>query len=53
VKTERLRIGLHGAVQGVRFRSFVYRLAKSLDLREWVLNSSSGLQVEFRPPAPR
>src|ERR1019366_2952481 len=49
----RLRVHLHGAVQGVGFRPFVYRLAKSLNLRGWVLNSSAGLQVEVEGPPAR
>ena len=41
--TQRLRITLRGAVQGVGFRPFVYRLATEMALTGWVLNSSSGL----------
>lgn len=37
---------LYGAVQGVGFRPFVYRLATSMGLSGWVLNSSAGLTVE-------
>lgn len=44
--TQRLRIRLQGAVQGVGFRPFVYRLATEMSLSGWVLNSSSGLLVE-------
>jgi hydrogenase maturation protein HypF len=43
---QRLRITLTGAVQGVGFRPFVYRLATGLRLGGWVLNSSAGLTVE-------
>ena len=43
---QRLRIKLRGAVQGVGFRPFVYRLATEMSLTGWVLNSSSGLVVE-------
>ena len=43
---ERLRITLRGAVQGVGFRPFVYRLATEMSLTGWVLNSSAGLVVE-------
>jgi len=42
----RLRIRLRGAVQGVGFRPFVYRLATEMSLTGWVLNSSAGLVVE-------
>jgi hydrogenase maturation protein HypF len=43
---ERLRVALYGAVQGVGFRPFVYRLATELGLAGTVLNSSAGLVVE-------
>jgi hydrogenase maturation protein HypF len=43
---QRLRITLRGAVQGVGFRPFVYRVATEMSLTGWVLNSSSGLVVE-------
>jgi len=43
---QRLRITLRGAVQGVGFRPFVYRLATEMSLCGWVLNSSAGLVVE-------
>src|SRR5579871_1042262 len=46
----RLRITLRGAVQGVGFRPFVYRLATEMSLTGWVLNSSSGLVVEVEGP---
>jgi hydrogenase maturation protein HypF len=44
--TQRLRVTLRGAVQGVGFRPFVYRLATEMSLTGWVLNSSAGLVVE-------
>jgi hydrogenase maturation protein HypF len=43
---ERLRVTIRGAVQGVGFRPFVYRLAKELDLNGWVNNSPTGVFVE-------
>ena len=46
METERLRVILFGAVQGVGFRPFVYRLATSLHLPGWVRNSSAGLEIE-------
>ena len=49
--TERLRLTLRGAVQGVGFRPFVYRLATEMSLTGWVLNSSAGLVVEVEGPA--
>jgi hydrogenase maturation protein HypF len=42
----RLRVVVRGAVQGVGFRPFVYRLATSLALRGWVNNSAQGVFVE-------
>jgi hydrogenase maturation protein HypF len=47
---QRLRLTLRGAVQGVGFRPFVYRLATEMSLTGWVLNSSSGLVVEVEGP---
>jgi hydrogenase maturation protein HypF len=47
---QRLRITLRGAVQGVGFRPFVYRLATEMSLTGWVLNSSAGLVVEVEGP---
>jgi hydrogenase maturation protein HypF len=46
VPIERLRVVLYGAVQGVGFRPFVYRLATEMGLCGTVLNSSAGLVVE-------
>ena len=48
---ERLRVALYGAVQGVGFRPFVYRLATELGLAGWVLNSAAGLVAEVEGPA--
>jgi len=44
--TKRLRITIRGAVQGVGFRPFVYRLAIDMGLAGWVLNSSQGVFIE-------
>src|SRR5580693_5912407 len=49
--TQRLRITLRGAVQGVGFRPFIYRLATEMSLSGWVLNSSAGLVVEVEGPS--
>ena len=43
----RLHIQVRGIVQGVGFRPFVYKLAKSLDLTGYVFNSSSGVTIEI------
>ncbi|MCU0788710.1 MAG: carbamoyltransferase HypF [Verrucomicrobia bacterium] len=42
----RLRVVIRGAVQGVGFRPFVFRLASELGLRGWVNNSSQGVLIE-------
>ncbi|WP_340695787.1 carbamoyltransferase HypF [Hydrogenobacter thermophilus] len=42
----RLKINLKGAVQGVGFRPFVYRIATELGLKGWVINDSSGVEIE-------
>jgi len=39
-------IHITGVVQGVGFRPFVYNLAAQLGLSGWVLNSSSGVEIE-------
>ncbi|HXF05963.1 MAG TPA: carbamoyltransferase HypF [Blastocatellia bacterium] len=44
--TKRLRITIRGAVQGVGFRPFVYRLATEMGLPGWVLNSTHGVFIE-------
>lgn len=46
----RAKITVHGAVQGVGFRPFVYRLATQLGLPGWVLNSSQGVFIEVEGP---
>ena len=43
---KRLRVKLVGAVQGVGFRPFVYRVAKELNLKGYVLNDPSGVEIE-------
>jgi hydrogenase maturation protein HypF len=45
---QRAHIVIRGAVQGVGFRPFVYRLATELDLQGWVLNSSEGVFIEVQ-----
>jgi len=43
---QRLRVLIRGAVQGVGFRPFVYRLAMKLGLTGWVSNSPQGVSIE-------
>jgi hydrogenase maturation protein HypF len=42
----RLRVVIRGAVQGVGFRPFVYRLATEMKLPGWVSNSAQGVFIE-------
>lgn len=43
---QRLHINIQGAVQGVGFRPFIYRLATELGLVGWVNNSAEGVVIE-------
>jgi len=45
-KNECLKIEINGIVQGVGFRPFIYRLAKQNNLNGYVLNDSSGVEIE-------
>ncbi len=42
----RVKILVRGTVQGVGFRPYVYSLAKSLNLKGFVMNSSKGVTIE-------
>ncbi len=42
----RTRIRVSGIVQGVGFRPFVYRLAKEMSLKGYVLNDTKGVLIE-------
>ena len=46
----RLKLAVRGAVQGVGFRPFVFRLATGLQLAGWVNNSSQGVFIEVEGP---
>lgn len=45
-ENQRLRVFVRGAVQGVGFRPFIYRLALELRLTGWVGNSPQGVSIE-------
>ncbi|MBL9136578.1 MAG: carbamoyltransferase HypF [Verrucomicrobiales bacterium] len=46
----RLRLRVHGLVQGVGFRPFAYRLARELNVSGWVRNSHDGAWVVVEGP---
>lgn len=48
-----MHISVRGAVQGVGFRPFVYRLASELELMGWVLNSPEGVFIEVEGDRPK
>jgi hydrogenase maturation protein HypF len=43
---QRVRIVIRGAVQGVGFRPFVFRLAEEMGLKGWVINNTQGVFIE-------
>ncbi len=45
-QAQRMKCTVRGAVQGVGFRPFVYRLATDLKLHGWVANSPQGVFIE-------
>lgn len=45
-RRERLKMVVRGAVQGVGFRPFVYRLATELNLNGYVSNTAQGVFIE-------
>ncbi len=47
----RLRIAVRGAVQGVGFRPFIYKLATEMNLCGWVANDAGGVHIEVEGPA--
>ncbi|MCL6100072.1 MAG: carbamoyltransferase HypF [Bacteroidetes bacterium] len=43
---QRLKAVVRGAVQGVGFRPFIYRIATEMNLNGYVLNSTAGVMIE-------
>jgi hydrogenase maturation protein HypF len=50
---ERVRIHITGAVQGVGFRPFIYRLAADHGIAGWVNNSAQGVLIEAEAAQPQ
>jgi hydrogenase maturation protein HypF len=46
----RLKLSIRGAVQGVGFRPFIFRLAEELKISGWVSNSPQGVLIEVEGP---
>ncbi|MCX6833025.1 MAG: carbamoyltransferase HypF [candidate division Zixibacteria bacterium] len=46
-ETHRLRLVIRGAVQGVGFRPYIYRLAGELKLRGYVTNTAQGVVIDI------
>ena len=42
----RTQIWITGIVQGVGFRPFIYNLARKYELKGYVLNNTSGVNIE-------
>lgn len=51
--TVHAQIRVHGQVQGVGFRPFVYRLAHELGLAGWVRNDGAGVEIALEGEQPQ
>ena len=49
-KCERIQLTIHGIVQGIGFRPFVFRLAQDLSLSGWIANTTHGALLELEGP---
>ncbi len=43
---QKVKIVIRGVVQGVGFRPFIFRLAKELGIKGWIINSSQGVFID-------
>jgi len=51
-QTQALDISVFGVVQGVGFRPFIYRTARSLGYAGWVKNVGFGVEIHLESPDP-
>jgi hydrogenase maturation protein HypF len=47
---QRVSVTIRGAVQGVGFRPFIFRLAEEMRLNGWVINNTQGVFIEAEGP---
>src|SRR5580704_7987266 len=52
MNVERAKVIVRGAIQGVGYRPFIYRLATELGITGWVANSSHGVSIEAEGKRP-
>ena len=44
---ERVTLQIHGIVQGIGFRPFIHKLVRDFDLKGYIKNTSSGVELEL------